>query len=68
MNVRVHDVEHARDAGPTQVNVQDADLRDTLATSGIIITLCFFEIFPESFLDANTYLASPHSSPFYRPA
>lgn len=42
MHVSVHNVKHARDTGPTKVNIQDANLRDTSATSGIT-THCIFQ-------------------------
>lgn len=39
MHISVHNAKHARDARPTKVNIQDANLKDTMASSGVITRL-----------------------------
>lgn len=60
MHVSAHDAEHARDAGPTKVNIQDANLKDRAATRGLITTV-YFEILYMNYIkmhgDANLLLA-----------
>lgn len=62
MHVSAHDAEHARDAGPTKVNIQDANLNNRPATSGLNTTV-YFEIlylymnYIKMYGDANLLLA-----------
>lgn len=72
MHVSTHNVKHARDAGPTKVNIQDANLKDTPPThrtnnyivfwnihdfcTWITSKWCIFNIFPGSFMCGNTDL------------